>query len=155
MPAPRGRGERRRPTRRGHPRPVPRKPVQPNRPAAAPQRSDIVVYENGADVRLEVRTDGETVWLSQAQMCKLFGRDRSVITKHIRNVFKEGELKERLVCAKFAHTTPHGAMPGRTQLSERTLYNLDVVISVGYRAAAVGPSPRLARRKIGFTQFRR
>ncbi len=115
---------------------MPRKPAQPNLPAA-PQRSDIVVYENGADVRLEVRTDGETVWLSQAQMCKLFGRDRSVITKHIRNVFKEGELEERLVCAKFAHTTPHGAMPGRTQLSERTLYNLDVVISVGYRVKSV------------------
>ena len=115
---------------------MPQKSAQQNVPVTAPS-NEIVVYENGSDARLEVRTDGETVWLSQAQMCKLFGRDRSVITKHIRNVFREGELEERLVCAKFAHATPHGAMPGRIQLSELTLYNLDVVISVGYRVKSV------------------
>jgi hypothetical protein len=52
----------------------------------------IVVYEGVKDVRLEVKTDGETVWLTQEQMCRLFGRERTVITKHINNVFNEGEL---------------------------------------------------------------
>ncbi len=119
---------------------MPRPSAQPKTPSSLPASAsakDLVVYENDADLRLEVMTDGETVWLTQAQMCRLFGRERSVITKHIRNVFKEGELEEKAVCAKFAHTTPHGAMPGRTQLSESTLYNLDVVISVGYRVKSV------------------
>ena len=97
----------------------------------------IVIYENGADVRLEVQTDGETVWLTQEQMCRLFGRERTVITKHINNVFKEGELEREVVCAKFAHTTPHGAMEGKTQVKEVVLYNLDVVISVGYRVKSI------------------
>ena len=70
----------------------------------------IVVYEGEKDVRLEVKTDGETVWLTQVQMCQLFGRDRTVITKHINNIFKEGELEREVVCAKFAHTTPHGSV---------------------------------------------
>ena len=55
-----------------------------------------------------VKTDGETVWLTQEQMCQLFGRERSVITKHIRNVFKDGEQEENSVCAKFAHTAADG-----------------------------------------------
>lgn len=97
----------------------------------------IVVYEGMDDVRLEVKTDGETVWLTQAQMCQLFGRDRTVITKHINNIFKEGELERELVCAKFAHTTIHGAVKGRSQVQEVTAYNLDVVISVGYRVKSI------------------
>ena len=97
----------------------------------------IVVYEGTDDVRLEVKTDGETVWLTQAQMCQLFGRDRTVITKHINNIFKEGELDRELVCAKFAHTTIHGAMKGKSQVQEVIVYNLDVVISVGYRVKSI------------------
>ena len=92
----------------------------------------IVVYEAADNVRLEVKTDGETVWLSQYQMCQLFGRDRTVITRHINNIFKEGELERELVCAKIAHTTTHGAIKGKTQTQELALYNLDVIISVGY-----------------------
>ena len=65
----------------------------------------IMVYEPDKTSRFEVKTDGETVWLTQDQMCKLFGRERSVISKHIRNIFKEGELDEISVCAKFAHST--------------------------------------------------
>ena len=72
------------------------------------------------------------VWLTQERMCRLFGRERTVITKHINNVFKEGELERKVVCAKFAHTTPHGAITGKTQVKEVVLYNLNVVISVGY-----------------------
>ena len=93
----------------------------------------IVVYKAADDISLEVQTDGETVWLTQEQMCRLFGRERSVITKHIANIFKEGELEREVVCAKFAHTTLHGAMKGKLQKKDVVAYNLDVVISVGYR----------------------
>ena len=64
--------------------------------------SEIVIYE-GDTVRVEVRLDRESVWLTQEQVGLLFGRERSVITKHIRNVFAEGELGRSAVCAKFAH----------------------------------------------------
>ena len=97
----------------------------------------IVVYKGAGNVSLEVKTDGETVWLTQAQMCQLFGRDRTVITKHINNIFKEGELEREEVCAKFAHTTIHGAIKGKSQVQEVIAYNLDVVISVGYRVKSI------------------
>ena len=70
-------------------------------------------------------------------MAALFERERSVIAKHIKNVFKEGELDSKVVCANFAHTTPHGAIKGKMQISEVVLYNLDVIISVGYRVKSI------------------
>ena len=96
-----------------------------------------VVYKPSERIKMEAKTDGETVWLTQEQMCQLFGRERSVITKHIRNVFRDGELDESVVCAKFAHTTLHGAIQGKTQTREVVCYNLDVVISVGYRVKSI------------------
>ena len=63
----------------------------------------------------------------------MFQKDRTVIGRHISNIFKEGELEEELVCAKYAHTTQHGAIPDKKQVKNVTLYNLDVIISVGYR----------------------
>ncbi len=66
-------------------------------------------------------------------MSTLFGRDRTVIGRHVRNIFSEGELQEDVVCANFAHTTQHGAMRGKTQTTDVLSYNLDVIISVGYR----------------------
>ena len=75
----------------------------------------------------------ETVWLSQEQMALLFGKGRSTITEHIRNIFAEGELQKEVVCRKFRHTTQHGAIAGKIQDVTTTLYNLDVIISVGYR----------------------
>lgn len=89
---------------------------------------DILVYRaaNG-QAQVEVRVDRETVWLTQDQMGRLFGRERSVITKHIRNVFKEKELEAKSVCAKFAHT----AEDGKTYQVDH--FNLDVIISIGYR----------------------
>lgn len=79
----------------------------------------------------------ETVWLTQAQMAELFQKDRTVIGRHIRNIFKEGELDKKVVSVKIAHTTQHGAMSGKTQRQEVTMYNLDVVISVGYRVHSI------------------
>lgn len=86
---------------------------------------------------LNVLFDNETVWLNQKQLASLFNRDRTVISRHISNVFKEGELEKDLVCAKFAHTTQHGAIKGKEQLAETEFYNLDVIISVGYRVKSV------------------
>lgn len=91
----------------------------------------IVIYQTeDGQTQIDVRLEKETVWLTQAQMAELFQKDRTVITRHINNVFKEGELEKEQVCAKFAHTTQHGAMVGRTQIQETVLYNLDVIISV-------------------------
>ena len=94
----------------------------------------IVIYQtDDGQMQIDVRMENETVWLSQQQMAELFLKDRTVIGRHIRNIFAEGELDEKVVCANFAHTTPHGYMPDKTQRKEITLYNLDVIISVGYR----------------------
>ena len=97
----------------------------------------IVVYKAADDISLEVQTDGETVWLTQEQMCLLFGRTQPVIARHIANIFREGELTKEVVCAKFAHTTLHGAMKGKLQKKDVVAYNLDVVISVGYRVKSI------------------
>ena len=95
-------------------------------------KNEIVLFEN-QDVKLEVNMKDETVWLSLDQMAKLFGRDRTVITRHINNVFKDNELDKHEVCAKFAHTTQHGALSDKTQTRELDYYNLDMIISIGYR----------------------
>ena len=91
-------------------------------------KGEIVMYQPDETIRLEVRMEGETVWLSQAQMADLFQRDQSVIARHIRNIYKEDELKEEGTYAKFAYMGHDGL-----QLYEVTHYNLDVIISVGYR----------------------
>ena len=96
--------------------------------------SEILIYRNpDGDVRLDVRLEDETVWLTQTHMAELFGKGRSTITEHIRNIFAEGELDENVVCRNFRHTTQHGAIEGKTQNKEVKYYNLDVIISVGYR----------------------
>jgi len=94
---------------------------------------EIILYQPDSSIRLEVRFENETVWLSIAQMSVLLGRERTVIGRHIRNIFTEGELQESMVCANFAHTTLHGAIKGKKQTIEIPFYNLDVIISVGYR----------------------
>lgn len=96
--------------------------------------NQIEIYQ-GSDgqTQIEVKFEKETVWLTQEQIAELFGKGRSTITEHIGNVFKEGELEEKLVCREFRHTTPHGAIAGKTQEKVVKHYNLDVIISVGYR----------------------
>ena len=86
----------------------------------------IIVYEADKDHRIEVKTDGDTVWLTQEQMCQLFGRTQPVIARHIANVFKEGELPKEGFMQILHKTSPVGGRPV-------AIYNLDVVISVGYR----------------------
>ena len=95
-------------------------------------KNEIILFKN-QNVKLEVNMKDETVWLNTEQMAKLFDRDRSVIARHINNVFKNNELDKNEVCANFAHTTQHGALKDKTQTRELEYFNLDVIISVGYR----------------------
>lgn len=112
--------------------------------------SSIIVYTTkDSQISLEVQMNGDTVWLTQPQMAELFGRERTVIGKHIKNIFKEGELEPKVVCANFAHTTPHGAIKGKSQTREIVYYNLDVIISVGYRVKSLrGTQFRIWANKI-------
>ena len=91
-------------------------------------KGEIVLYQTQDGVsKLDVRLDGETVWLTQDQMTELFQRDKSVISRHIKNIFEEGELNEKSVVAFFATTASDG------KKYNVAYYNLDVIISVGYR----------------------
>ena len=95
-------------------------------------QSNLLMYttEDGL-TKIEATFVNDTVWLSIEQMAELFQRDRSVIGKHIRNIFKEGELKKESVWAKFAHTADDG------KTYQVDYYNLDVIISVGYRVKSL------------------
>jgi len=98
------------------------------------QKSQIIIYQTeDGQTKIDVQFQDETVWLTQDQMSALFDKGRSTITEHIQNIFKEGELEEKLVCREFRHTTQHGAIQGKTQNVSVNYYNLDVIISVGYR----------------------
>jgi hypothetical protein len=100
----------------------------------AMNNGEIVLYQNqDGQIKLDVRLEDETVWLTQAQIAILFYKGRSTITEHIKNIFTEGELDENMVCREFRHTTQHGAIDGKTQEKDVKHYNLDVIISVGYR----------------------
>ena len=95
---------------------------------------EIVIYQNQeGTIKIDVRLEEDTVWLNQAQIALLFGKGRTTVTEHISNVFKEGELDEKMVSREFRHTTQHGAIKGKTQEKSTKYYNLDVIISVGYR----------------------
>lgn len=95
---------------------------------------EIIIYQNSeGNIKIDVRLEEETVWLTQSQLCDLFQKSKSTISEHIKNIFEEGELDEKVVVRKFRITTQHGAIQGKTQQNEVNTYNLDVIISVGYR----------------------
>jgi hypothetical protein len=97
-------------------------------------KDEIILYRpDELAEHIEVRIGEETVWLNRQQIAVLFGRDIKTIGKHLNNVFSEGELEKEVVVAKFATTTQHGAIKGKTQTMNVEFYNLDVIISVGYR----------------------
>ena len=89
-------------------------------------KNEILLFEN-QNVKLEVNMKDETVWLTQSQIAKLFGKDRKTITRHIQNIYRDGEVEENAVCSFFEHT----ANDGKTYNTQ--YYNLDMIISVGYR----------------------
>lgn len=93
-----------------------------------PTTNQMIIYQDSTNApAISIKLENETLWLTQKQIAELFDKERSVITKHIKNIFDEGELREDSVCAKFAHT----ANDGKTY--ETLYYNLDMIISVGYR----------------------
>ena len=97
-----------------------------------PNQNQIILYRPNDTISLEVRLENDTIWLTQQQIAELFERDRTVISKHIKNCYKEGELDPNITCAKFAHMGIEG-----DQTYEYTMYNLDVIISVGYRVRSI------------------
>ncbi len=96
--------------------------------------SDIILYQNqDKQIQIEVKLDGETVWLSQDQIAAVFGTQRPAITKHLKNIFNSGELNEEEVSSILEHTTKHGGIKGKAQVRQVKYFNLDAIISVGYR----------------------
>lgn len=103
-------------------------------------KDEIVLYRpDELAEHIEVRIDekAETIWLTQQQIADLFGTQRPAITKHLGNIFKSGELDEEVVSSILEHTTPHGAIKGKTQKAKVKYYNIDAVLSVGYRVNSV------------------
>ena len=103
------------------------------------------VNYNDGEIEIDVSVDGETVWLNRNQLSILFDRDVKTIGKHIVNVFRDGELVKEAVVAKFATTTHHGAIKDKTQTKLVEYYDLDMIISVGYRVKS--------QRGIAFRQW--
>ena len=97
------------------------------------EENKIVIYKDERNaVQLDVKLDGDMIWLTREQLATLFGRDYKTISKHINNALKE-ELAGEVVVAKFANTTQHGAIEGKTQTHDKEYFNLEMVTSVGYR----------------------
>ena len=98
------------------------------------QTTEFLLYTApGGQVKVEVLLNNETLWLTQERIAELFGVQRPAITKHLKNIFEGHELQEEVVCSILEHTTQHGAIEGKTQTNRVKYYNLDAVISVGYR----------------------
>ena len=92
------------------------------------KKGEIVLYEPDSSIRLEVRMENETVWLTQAQMASLFGTQRAAITKHLNNIYKSGEIDQKSTCSILEHMGQNG-----TRTYSKKYYNLDAILSVGYR----------------------
>ncbi len=100
--------------------------------------SEILLYRTpNDDVRLEVLIRDETIWLTQKQIAELFGVKIPAISKHIKNIYESGELDEKVVVSKMEITTQHGAIEGKKQKKEVNFYNLDMIISIGYRVNSI------------------
>lgn len=98
------------------------------------ENNNFLVYNlPDENINIDVFIKDEDIWVTQKTMSELFGIDRTGISRHLKNIFAEGELEENMVCANFAHTTEHGAIQGKTQIQTSKYYNLDAIISVGYR----------------------
>lgn len=87
-------------------------------------------------VKVEIYVQNETIWLTQQKIADLFGVQRPAITRQLKNIFESGELNEEVVSSILEHTTKHGAIEGKTQVAKTKYYNLDAIISVGYRVSS-------------------
>ena len=98
------------------------------------KNGEIIIYKTSQnEVELKVKLEKETIWLTQSQIALLFGIQRPAVTKHLKNIFESNELEEKVVSSILEHTTRHGAIKGKTQTKNIKFYNLDAIISVGYR----------------------
>jgi hypothetical protein len=98
------------------------------------QYNNFVIFKTeSGKVNIDVYFKDETLWLTQKLIGQLFEKDRSVVSKHLKNIFDENELQEEVVCANFAHTTSHGAIEDKTQTKSTKFYNLRAITAVGYR----------------------
>ena len=96
--------------------------------------NEILLYTTpNGNVKVEIYLHNENIWLTQQKIANLFGVQRPAITKHLKNIFETGELQEQMVSSILEHTTQHGAIEGKTQETKTKYYNLDAIISVGYR----------------------
>ena len=96
--------------------------------------NEILLYTTpNGNVKVEIYLHNENIWLTQQKIADLFGVQRPAITKHLKNIFETGELQEQMVSSILEHTTQHGAIEGKTQETKTKYYNLDAIISVGYR----------------------
>ena len=96
--------------------------------------NEILLYTTpNGNVKVEIYLHNENIWLTQQKIANLFGVQRPAITKHLKNIFETGELQEQMVSSILEHTTQHGALEGKTQETKTKYYNLDAIISVGYR----------------------
>jgi len=96
--------------------------------------TEILLYTTpGGKVKVEIYLRNETIWLTQQKIAELFGVQRPAVSKHLKNIFETGELEEKVVSSILEHTTQHGAIAGKTQETKAKYYNLDAIISVGYR----------------------
>jgi len=97
-------------------------------------KNEIILYRpNELAEHIEVLFNEETAWLTQAQIAELFGTKQPAISKHLKNIFESGELDEKVVYSKMEYTTQHGAIAGKLQTKKVNVYNLDAILSVGYR----------------------
>ena len=95
---------------------------------------NILIYQNdNGNIKVDVKFEDETLWLSQAQICEVFGKAKSTISEHIKAIFEEGELDDIVVVRQFRTTTKHGAIEGKTQSKDVNFYSLDMIIAIGFR----------------------
>ncbi|MBN1839901.1 MAG: virulence RhuM family protein [Campylobacterales bacterium] len=96
--------------------------------------NNILIYQNETgNIKVDVMFEDGSMWLSQAQICEVFGKAKSTISEHIKAIFEEGELDESVVVRNFRTTTQHGAIEGKTQSNDVKFYNLDMMIAIGFR----------------------
>ena len=98
----------------------------------------ILYNDNEGKISVNVRFSDEDVWLTQAQLVEIYQTIKSNVSEHLKHIFADGELQKELVVRNFRATTQHGAIEGKTQTHEVAFYNLDVIISLGYRVQSPG-----------------
>ena len=102
------------------------------------KQMEMVLYRTEDDsVTVSAVIKDESIWITQRAMAELFGVQTPAISKHLKSIFEQGELNEEVVISKMETTTQHGAIPGKTQSTMTNYYNLDAIISVGYRVNSI------------------